>query len=339
LPVSPSKSEGLTKITSPSNITGPEKITSLPENEGLVISARPTKSERPTENRGVAHQFAGLVKSEGLTEYGEATAEQSPADLADLSSSRRPDFSLLNSLPEVMGYAPTFHQVTDYLLRQLPTAEQAIYIQLYRLTWGYERPTVIVGFPKLSERANVGESTARSATKGLESKGLIRRIGVVFGLGQEQGIEWEVFPPSNLVKFLRGREERKQRGSKSKSPLKSEGPVEFEPIKDNVFTKEPTQTQGSAGVGSKFSLEECRRYADHLKHTGQGIINPGGYATKIFRSAEADALIEAFLNPQSHLDLTLCTDCKGSGFIYLDAENPDRGVKPCKHLSLKSGSQ
>jgi hypothetical protein len=239
-----------------------------------------------------------------------------------------------------MGYAPTFHQVTDYLLRQLPTAEQAIYIQLYRLTWGYEKPTVIVGFPKLSERANVGESTARSATKGLESKGLIRRIGVVFGLGQEQGIEWEVFPPSNLVKFLRGREERKQRGSKSKSPVKSEGPVEFEPIKDNVlFTKELTQTQPGVRVGSRFTLEECRRYADHLKITGQGITNPGGYGTKIFRSGEADALIEAFLNPQTQLDVSRCLDCKGTGFIYLDPENPDRGVKPCKHHSLKSSSQ
>ena len=50
-------------------------------------------------------------------------------------------------------------------------------------------------------------------------------------------------------------------------------------------------------MGSKFSLEECQRYAAHLKSTGQGITNPGGYATKIHRSGETDSLTEKFINP------------------------------------------
>jgi len=82
-------------------------------------------------------------------------------------------------------------------------------------------------------------------------------------------------------------------------------------------------------------LEECRRYAEHLKQTGQGITNPGGYATKIFRSGEADAFIEAFLNPQAPLDIDQCPDCRGSNFIYIDPSNHDRGVRPCKHEALK----
>jgi hypothetical protein len=49
-------------------------------------------------------------------------------------------------------------------------------------------------------------------------------------------------------------------------------------------------------VGSKFSLEECRRYAESLR--GEGIQNPGGYATAIHRSGEADDRIEAFLSRQ-----------------------------------------
>ena len=58
-----------------------------------------------------------------------------------------------------------------------------------------------------------------------------------------------------------------------------------------------THTQTGVGVGSKFSLEECKQFAEHLQKTGQGINNPGGYATTIFRSGEADTQIEAFLNP------------------------------------------
>jgi len=322
---------------SPANIESLLKPAGPLKNTGLVKSASPVNFTSHVKNRAKAHQFARPADSERPLENGEALSGQSPADLAELSFAGRPDFSLLNSLPDVAGWAPSFHQVTDYLNRQLSTGEQAIYEQLYRLTWGYERPRVVVGFPKLADRANVGESTARAAAKALEKKGLILRHGVVFGLNHEQGIEWEVIPPPALVKYLKLREERRQRGSKLKGPSKSEGPADFGPMKDNVlFSKEHTQTQVGVGTGSSFSLEDCRKYAEHLKQTGQGITNPGGYATKVFRSGEADALIETFLNPPAPLDINMCPDCHGSNFIYIDPTNPDRGVRPCKHNSLKT---
>jgi hypothetical protein len=342
-------------LTPPSKTTGPvdsksgSEIKALSKNTGLTDSESLVKSislpditglinfTSPTENIVKAHQFARPADIERPVEKGEASLRQSPADLAELSFAGKPDFSLLNSLPDVTGWAPSFHQVTDYLNRQLPTGEQAIYEQLYRLTWGYERPRVVVGFPKLAVRANVGESTARAAAKALEKKGLIRRHGVVFGLNHEQGVEWEVFPPPALLKYLRLREDRRQRGSKMKSPSEFEGPANSEPMKDNVlFSKEHTHTQVGESVCSRFSLEECRKYADHLKQTGQGITNPGGYATKIFRSGEADALIETFLNPPAPLDIKMCPDCHGSNFIYIEPTNPDRGVRPCKHYNLKT---
>lgn len=90
------------------------------------------------------------------------------------------------------------------------------------------------------------------------------------------------------------------------------------------------------GVGSRFSSEECRRFAEHLKQTGQGITNPGGYATKIFRSGEADALIETFLNPPAPIDIGKCPSCGGSNFVYIDTKDPDRGVKPCRHVELRN---
>jgi hypothetical protein len=313
---------------------GPLKI------EGPLITVSPvniaglSNIERPAKDEAKALQITSPLESESPVKSREALTGQSPSDLAELSFARRPDFSLLNSLPETAGYELAFHQVTDYLYRQLATAEQAIYRQLYRLTWGFGRPRVLIGFPKLAERANVGESTARAAAKALESKGLIKRQGMVFGLNHEQGIEWEVYPPPALVKYLKSQARKRRRGSESESPSDSESPLDFEPMKDNVLLNKHTHTRQDVSVLSRFSLEECRRYADHLKQTGQGITNPGGYATKIFRSGEADVFIEAFSNPPTQIDIRTCQDCRGTGFIYVDQLNHDRGVKQCKHTGL-----
>jgi hypothetical protein len=101
-----------------------------------------------------------------------------------------------------------------------------------------------------------------------------------------------------------------------------------------------THTQPGVGVGSKFSLEECRHFAEHLQKTGQGINNPGGYATAIFRSGEFDAQIEAFLNPPTPSAVpkaNSCPDCGGSGYYY--PEGVEKGVKICKHEKLKGTGQ
>ena len=91
------------------------------------------------------------------------------------------------------------------------------------------------------------------------------------------------------------------------------------------------------GVGSKYTIEECRKYARHLQATGQGINNPGGYATTIHRTGEADVLIESFLRPPAPSpppppDTSRCPDCHGSGFYY--PEGAEGGVARCRHERL-----
>jgi hypothetical protein len=107
---------------------------------------------------------------------------------------------------------------------------------------------------------------------------------------------------------------------------------------DNTPTqKERAQNARGVGVGSKFSLEECQKYAAHLHATGQGITNPGGYATTIYRTGEADTLIEKFFNPLAlppPINASQCPDCKGAGWWYPKGE--DNGVAKCKHERLKS---
>jgi hypothetical protein len=108
--------------------------------------------------------------------------------------------------------------------------------------------------------------------------------------------------------------------------------------------EKPTPTTeraaSSVWVGSKFTLEECRMYAAHLHATGQGITNPGGYATTIYRSGEADPLIENFLRPHEPVsepvDTSECPDCHGTGFWY--PKGVERGVSKCRHVRLESPS-
>ena len=98
--------------------------------------------------------------------------------------------------------------------------------------------------------------------------------------------------------------------------------------------------RAGVGVGSKFTLEDCQRYAAYLHASGQGITNPGGYATSIFRSGEADALIEKFLHPPSPQELpdtSQCPDCHGTGFWY--PQGISDGVKKCRHEKLQARSR
>jgi len=48
-------------------------------------------------------------------------------------------------------------------------------------------------------------------------------------------------------------------------------------------------------VSSKYSLQLCLEFAEHLHRAGRGITNPGGYALSIYRSGVADALVEKYL--------------------------------------------
>jgi hypothetical protein len=81
--------------------------------------------------------------------------------------------------------------------------------------------------------------------------------------------------------------------------------------KENTLKETHTNTEG-VGVRSRFALKECRAYADSLK--SEGIQNPGGYATKIHRTGEADELVERFLTPpplSPAVDASQCPDCQG----------------------------
>jgi hypothetical protein len=238
--------------------------------------------------------------------------------------------SLMDSLAETAGFTKLHHQVVDHLYCQLSPKEQIIHIQLYRLSWGRGRPNCFISLPKLARRSNLSPRSTSDAVSLLESKGLIRKGALIAGKGKEQGIEYWVTPAPALVKTASLAFPASQ--ARSASPAESGGGIEY---KEEAIHEEPTQTQICVGVGSRFTLEECRRYAKHLQRTGQGITNPGGFATTIHRTGEADTLVEVFLNPQQQrLDIRRCPDCQGQGFKVIEKDGREGAVR-CRHERLE----
>jgi hypothetical protein len=164
----------------------------------------------------------------------------------------------------------------------------------------------------------------------LESKGLIRKGAAIMGKGKEQGIEYWVTPAPALAKTASLAISASR--ARTASPAESGRSIEY---KEETTHEENTQTQACVSVASRFTLEECRRYADHLRRTGQGINNPGGFATSIQRTGEADTLIDLFLNPQAQRsDIRECPDCKGQGFKIIEKNGREGAVK-CRHDRLE----
>ena len=233
------------------------------------------------------------------------------------------------------------NEVFEDILPTLRTSEQSILLRLYRLTWGFQKDSCHVSMGKLGKACNLSARQVTTCIQVLEKRRLIKRIhvdldnknqherGVTFRMLLPQAARAKPSPPAII----------------SPAAKISAGEV----IADNKVNtqKENTQTQEApaAGVrvGSKFTLEECRRYAKHLQSTGQGINNPGGYATTIHRTGEADLLIESFLHPEAagessaNLDTSQCPDCNGTGFYY--PQGTEGGVARCKHERLRKGSE
>ncbi len=222
------------------------------------------------------------------------------------------------------------YEVLDAALSKVNPLPRVVLLRLYRLSAGFDSNTCHVSIGKLVSHCKIGETKLRACLRELERDGYIRRVSidVAHKNPDARGITFEVLLP-------RLPPARREGGSLREPGALNEPPSPHEPNKVNTY-KENTQTQGKPAAGvrvsSRFSLEECKRYADHLSKTGQGITNPGGYATKIYRSGEADSLVEKFLNPVPVSDKSKCPDCGGKGYYFPDPSKPE--TKRCLHERL-----
>lgn len=308
--------------TAPANIRPPSDSRPAPNNEPPAIIIPPTKIEEAKESAPPAESAAGINRT-GQPLQNEPAKES-------VAPSKSKGAALL---PVDTPHLRTPHEITDRILPTLKPGCQVVLMRLYRLSAGFGSNTCHVSLPKLASACNISETQIRIFLRDLEQRKLIKRLSVDLAnkIQSERGITFEILLP-------RLASSKSVAGAKFTGGSDLAGGMKTEPNKVNT-QKESTQTQEAqmAGVrvGSKFSLEECKRYAEHLRSTGQGINNPGGYATTIHRTGEADALIELFLNPgvtQAIVDISGCPDCKGSGFWYPDGM--EKGVKKCRHEKL-----
>lgn len=97
------------------------------------------------------------------------------------------------------GYSKLYHSIVDDVFPQLTADEQAVYTHLYRLSWGFNNPGVIVSLPKLAERAGMSRNSAARAIARLVGRGLVTKGEPFFGKNQEQGREYRLPIPSSLT--------------------------------------------------------------------------------------------------------------------------------------------
>jgi DNA-binding Lrp family transcriptional regulator len=232
------------------------------------------------------------------------------------ANQRKSSLDLMASLPDVKGFLKLYFQLIDHLYPQLDPFERAVHETLYRLSWGFNKPSCSISYQRIAERTGMSAKSAQRAIGRLEQKGLISKSSRVIGYQKEQGIEFSVVPPPRQVSESR-------QGAQSRQDSQTN-------IIDTTTQIENTQTQ-VLSVSSRFSLEECRQYAEHLQKTGQGINNPGGYATKIYRSGEVDGMIDAFLHPASQKPQTCPLCALTNGLVYVDKSNMDKGMVKCRH--------
>jgi hypothetical protein len=247
-----------------------------------------------------------------------------PVAVSDVTLSPKRTGSTGEPVRHTDGHTQIINHLLDDILPTLDPPDQVILLRLYRLTRGYRKATCTVSRQKLIAKTRVKKTRLLQGLSTLEDRGYIRR------LADDTANSDIALRGMNIEMLIEGSEPVR---SANPSTLRTRPPDE--PNKLNT-QKENTQTQEGVRGGSKFGIEECRRYADHLRSTGQGINNPGGYATTIHRTGEADALIEIYLNPAAdtaRVDASGCPDCQGSGFYYPGGTSG--GVAKCKHERLK----
>ncbi|MFY9225633.1 MAG: hypothetical protein WAQ98_23350 [Blastocatellia bacterium] len=182
-----------------------DQVTDQVENVNDQLLSLPNSGSLP-KNENLAYQNSRLPNSDSLLNTGSLPIAGSLLSMSSLlitgrlpNSGSLPKVTLWDGLEEVKGYSKIPNLYLDKLARLLDPTEQAIYLQLFRLSWGYGKELCNIGLPKLAERANVGKSTAQLAIKRLLDKKLIEKIDWSIGKGKDQGTIYRLPLPLSLL--------------------------------------------------------------------------------------------------------------------------------------------
>jgi hypothetical protein len=95
-------------------------------------------------------------------------------------------------LKEVKGYLRLPNTIVDSLLPTLDVYEQAVFVQLYRLSQGFGNYTCKISLPALQARTGVKATSLKQAIARLQARGIVEKISAEIGFGRDQGITYWV---------------------------------------------------------------------------------------------------------------------------------------------------
>jgi hypothetical protein len=226
-----------------------QEAQSLPSTGSPLMQGKPSTGSSPsdgtpTESSPPKPEPLGYPKDSPTPESGPPTQSNPTPQAADLWA----------AVTLKKGYSKLYHSIVDDVFPQLTADEQAVYTHLYRLSWGFNNPGVIVSLPKLAERAGMSRNSAARAIARLVGRGLVTKGEPFFGKNQEQGREYRLPIPSSLTNG----------GSL---------PVEGSPPNVGRNKERLKETVKKSGVAS---LPEEEKAACPDCH-GQGYYYPGGF--------------------------------------------------------------
>lgn len=276
--------------SAPIEITPTETIVPVTIPQQTIVE--PTSSEETIVSQTIVENAESSRNSKT-----KRAAEARPA-----KESRRREAAPAGSLDVSKGYYPSYNDLSDRLIPELSLNpfEQSVLQRLYRLSRGWKSDECEVGLGTLAKFCVMSRSQVQRSVAALTEKGLIVNLGPA-KKGSKDGNRYRVLPgvpaiPSQTMV------------RQTIVPKGGTIPPQNTEVRQTIVTgntnkntnKEVlntlSQTTQGVRVGSRFTLEECRRFADSLR--AEGIQNPGGYATAVHRSGEADDRIEAFLKRQ-----------------------------------------
>ncbi len=273
--------ESLSKETIVSLTIPQETIVNSALVSSTIVSQNTVESKDNTSRRPKAK------KTDSSPAQKEVGGQQTPsAELIDTSK----------------GYFPAYNDLSDRLIpeMELNPFEQSVLQRLYRLSRGWKSDECEVGLGTLAKFCVMSRSQVQRSVAVLIEKGLIVNLGPS-KKGSKDGNRYKVLPgvpaapPQTIVRQTIVPEE----GTIPPQTTEVRQTIVPGNTNKNIYKEvlnTHTQTPQGVRVGSRFTLEECRRFAESLRP--EGIQNPGGYATSIHRSGEADDRIEAFLLQQ-----------------------------------------
>lgn len=116
-----------------------------------------------------------------------------------LTENSQPEASLWEGVSIVRGHLRIPNTFIDSLCKILDPYEQAVYLQLFRLSWGYSKDSCTISLPALATRSNCSRATTQRTISKLIEKQLIVKVDIQIGYGKEQGAIYRLPIPSSLL--------------------------------------------------------------------------------------------------------------------------------------------